>query len=157
MRKVKPIISRETLLAVKTIVAIKLVLILFVWLFHSLIPFNHETQQYNYYYQEANITLGNLLSSWDGQWYLSIADSGYSKVSQELPYIKYMFFPLYPSLIAMTNLAVGNLHLSGLLLSFFCVILSGIMLYKLIKLDWEKEVAYFTLLLYLIFPSLYFL
>jgi len=91
--------------------------------------------------------------NFDGKRFLSIATIGYQPLS-------YFFFPLYPILIRFFGNLFGGLQtdfaLSGLLISnvsFFVAILG---LWKLINLDFKKNIAINTILLLLLFPTSFY-
>lgn len=94
-----------------------------------------------------------ILHAWanfDGVHYLTIAEGGY--------YAQYTqaFFPFYPALMALIDELVGNMLVSGLIISHLAFILALFYLSKLIQLDFDPLVARRTILLYLAFPTSFF-
>jgi len=92
--------------------------------------------------------------NFDGEHYLSIAYQGYQPLT-------YFFFPVYPLTIVFVAKFLGgsfkSLAASGLLISNISFLVALIGLWKLIKLDYKKDIARLTILLLLAFPtSLYF-
>lgn len=92
-------------------------------------------------------------SRWDGQWYLNIAYGGYGTIPFDAP-----FFPLYPMLIAGLH-AITHLPLAadGLLVSYAFLPLGLFYLYKLARLDFDKDVGVKAIITLLLFPSAFFL
>lgn len=95
------------------------------------------------------------LYSWanfDGVHYLTIADYGYNAAD-----LIQAFFPLYPLLMRIINLAINNVLIAGLLLSNVCFFIGILVLFSLVKHHYDKKTAYFTVLSYLLFPTSFFL
>ena len=97
-----------------------------------------------------------LLLAWanfDGEHYLSIAQIGYRGLEQA-------FFPLYPSLMKILTLPFGanlySLTISGLLISNVCFFGSLLVLWKLIRLDFDKKIALLTVIIILVFPTSFY-
>lgn len=93
-------------------------------------------------------------SRWDSPHYLYIAEHGYTNTGDEANFI--VFFPLYPLLVGVLNLILGNPIISGLLISNLFFILGAVTLYKLVKLIANEELAYKASLALAIFPTSYF-
>lgn len=91
--------------------------------------------------------------NFDGEHYLSIAYQGY------LP-LTYFYFPVYPLLTriiaSLVDQSYKNMALTGLLISNISFFLGLVGLYKLILLDFKKEVAYLVVALLLIFPTSFY-
>lgn len=94
-------------------------------------------------------------SNFDGVHYLSIAASGYSN--------DLGFFPLFPILIRffsvfLTGTSAFDLSyfLSGFLISNILFLISLIIFYKLIKIDFSDKTALKSILFLLIFPTSFF-
>lgn len=107
-----------------------------------------------------NYELSPFVFSWanfDGEHYLSIAIFGYKSLQQA-------FFPVYPILIAFfTNLLSNDYFskiiwgiLSGVFISNVFFLLSLIILWDLVRLDYSKKIAFFTLLLLVLFPTSFY-
>jgi len=97
--------------------------------------------------------LGTMWSNFDGVHYLNLAQFGYGY--QHKTDMDYAFFPVYPWLIRQFSF-VGSYLASALFVSHLCLILALIFLYKLIRLDYNKKIAYDSLCLLLIFPTAFF-
>ena len=100
--------------------------------------------------------LGHLLNSWatwDGVWYIKIAQGGYADAD-----VSTAFFPLYPLLLRYTGLVFhNNLVITGIVLSLLFYFLAMIVLHKLIALDFGARIAGRTVLFVSIFPVAFFL
>ncbi len=143
--------------------------LLFSWIyfFHSAVPFSELDYRYNahHYIQDTRKTenrfsLLNALGQYDSQFYLLNADRGYTyrpkKFSQNEPMIveglTYVFFPLYPALVAILNTGIRDIELSAFLMSNFLLLLICFSLYYVTSQWFSKTVAKKTLLLFLVFP-----
>lgn len=91
--------------------------------------------------------------NFDGEHYLSIAQKGYGDGEQA-------FFPLYPLLMRLTVWFSSNnllfLQVSGLIISHVSLFLALIGLWKLVKLDYQENIAKFTIILLLVFPASFY-
>ncbi|MFA5933025.1 MAG: mannosyltransferase family protein [Microgenomates group bacterium] len=87
-------------------------------------------------------------ANFDGVHYLAIAKYGYTTDAG--------FFPLYPVMINVLSYLIGDYFLSGLILSNLFFISGLIIFYKLIRLDFTKEVSYQSVIFLLIFPTAFF-
>ena len=97
----------------------------------------------------GNISLVSLVASlvrWDAGHYLTIAMDGYI-------YPNMAFFPLYPLLVKFLNFFIGNIILSGLMISWVSLFLAIFFLFKLIVFKFkDKNIAYLSIIFLLIFP-----
>ena len=91
------------------------------------------------------------LTNWDGRHFISIAQFGY------LEKFQYAFFPLYPILINYLNKIIDNYSATALFISISCSYLALHFLFKLISIDFSKQVAEKTILFTLFFPVSFFL
>ncbi len=89
--------------------------------------------------------------NWDGGHYLGIAETGYSQKFQ------YAFFPLYPIAIKSLSLATHNYLLAAVLISTVATFLGLHLLYKLVLEDFDKKIAEKTILIFIFFPTSFFL
>lgn len=91
--------------------------------------------------------------NFDGEHYLSIAYQGYQPLT-------YFFFPIYPLTIAFIAKFLGgsftSLAISGLLISNISFFVALVGLWKLIRLDYKKDIARLTILLLLVFPTSFY-
>lgn len=96
-------------------------------------------------------------ANFDGEHYLSISIFGYKNLEQA-------FFPLYPSLISVISKPISadfpnlmfNSIFIGLLISNLAFLISLILLFDLVRLDFSKKIAYWTIILLLIFPTSFY-
>lgn len=89
-------------------------------------------------------------ANFDGVHYLSISRNGYGTYQQA-------FFPLYPFLIKkITPIFGGKDLLAAFLFSNFCFLLALTFFFKLVCLDYPKEVAKNSLLFLIFFPTSFF-
>lgn len=91
----------------------------------------------------------NVWVAWDSVYYYDIARNGYSNAMA-------MFFPLYSFLIFLIGGVLKKYILSGLLISWASIFIGLIYFYKLVKLDFDKDVAERSLFYLLIFPTAFF-
>ena len=139
--------------------AIKITLLFFILVGRPLIPFS--TSDYNingYHYHEKGTQLENSLSAYDGQLYLELAHSGYTGVPPADPGQRiYAFFPFFPFSMRVTSLFFGgNLFFAGIILNFLFSFLAFFYLYKLVLLDYKKEIALKSVYYFVIFPAAIF-
>src|SRR5688572_27004094 len=78
-------------------------------------------------------------ANFDGRHYLNIANSGYQNTD-------FAFFPLYPLLISIAGyvLPISHIYL-GILISTIAMVASMYVIYKIVLLDYKKEVGTLTL------------
>lgn len=91
-----------------------------------------------------------LFWSWgnfDGVHYISIAKSGYANQYTQA------FFPLYPLLIKTLSIFIHNLLLSALFISHICLLVALFVFYKLIRLDFSRQTAIWSIVFLLAFPT----
>lgn len=91
--------------------------------------------------------------NFDGEHYLSIAQRGYQPLT-------YFFFPVYPLIVRLISSVfvdsfVGQ-AVTGLLVSHISILLALVGLWKLLSLDYKKEIIQLTILLLLIFPTSFY-
>ncbi len=92
-------------------------------------------------------------ANFDGVHYLTIAKSGYSAQFTQV------FFPVYPGIISLISRIIqyDNFIIIGLLLSNLFFVISLIILWKLLSLDYNHNVIIWTFLFLFCFPvSFYF-
>jgi hypothetical protein len=84
--------------------------------------------------------LGHLLNPWahwDGVWFIKIATSGYASGGGSTA-----FFPLLPSLLRYIGILFGgNLVITGIVISLACYGGSLWLLHRLVRLDFDEEIA----------------
>lgn len=93
-------------------------------------------------------------ANFDGEHYMSIAMDGYKSLEQA-------FFPIYPLLIHIGSFFLPKGFVSTALVGMIISnlgLLGGLgLLYKLVRLDFSAKVAWVTLILFLLFPTSFFL
>jgi len=82
-------------------------------------------------------SLFNPWAHWDGVWYIKIATSGYADGDGSTA-----FFPLFPLLLRYVGVLFGgNLVLTGIAISLLCYAGSVWLLFRLVRADFDDEVA----------------
>ncbi len=98
---------------------------------------------------------------WDAHWYLAIAEKGYKiseAVQQNYDIIHSAgFFPLYPLCIRLLTLITQNTAASAIFISNASLLMFLFLLWKIISVEKSEETASRAVLLYLVFPSSFFL
>jgi Mannosyltransferase (PIG-V) len=98
---------------------------------------------------------GNLIAApfarWDSVWYLTIAHGGYDHDASRAA-----FFPLYPLLVRGLGVAVGSDLVAGVLISLVAFGVALVVLYRLVALELDHELARGTVLLVAFCPMAYF-
>ncbi|MEM4230362.1 MAG: hypothetical protein QXF25_00585 [Candidatus Pacearchaeota archaeon] len=90
-------------------------------------------------------------ANFDGVHYLSIAQYGYQIYQQA-------FFPMFPLLIKFLSIFFGGDYIvSSLFLVYISLFTSLVFLYKLVSIDFGKDIAKWTLVFFLFFPTSFFL
>jgi hypothetical protein len=105
-------------------------------------------------YRGVAIEQNILLSVWqrfDTNWYLKIAREGYVDVASTV------YFPLYPLLIRVVSLVVGNAMLAALIISNFALVGALAMLYRLSAALFDVSSARRAVAYWLLFPTAFFL
>ena len=92
----------------------------------------------------------------DAQWYLHIAQYGYSG---PLGSKAAAFFPLFPLLIAITarTLTLGNYELAGVVVSLLATTAALWLLYDLVRDELSESIARRTVVLLVVAPTAFFL
>ena len=98
---------------------------------------------------------GNLLAApfarWDSVWYLAIAQGGYDHQPARTA-----FFPLYPLVTRGLGVVIGSDLIAGVLISLACLAIGLTVLYRLVALELDTEVARITVMLLAFCPMAYF-
>lgn len=101
-----------------------------------------------------------LWNRWDAPHYLRLAEVGYVQSSPppdtDDP-LFVVFFPFFPLAVRIVSLALQNLVLSALVVSFAASVGAGYFLFRLVALDADEAVAWRAVLLLFSFPTAYFL
>ena len=115
----------------------------------SIIP-NITQPQYNINPPSADLIYWERWANWDGAHFLSIAQYGYEP-------FQVVFFPLYPLLIKFLSLLTTNYFWAGFIISQIFTVISLYYLYKLVLLDYKKNVAEKAVILLITFPTSFYL
>jgi Dolichyl-phosphate-mannose-protein mannosyltransferase len=92
---------------------------------------------------------------WDSLHYQKLATNGYSAVGEMRPSM--VFYPLFPWLIRLVAIVLHDYLLSAFLISTMASIAAGIILYRLVQLDFNRSTAGLAVWFLFIFPTSYFL
>jgi len=93
---------------------------------------------------------------WDTGWYLDIATNGYSLPGTNPEagnQANYAFFPLYPLLIKILGVIIGDNYTAGIILSNIFLIVACIFLYKLVCLKSDQDTALRSVKYLFLFPT----
>ena len=96
-----------------------------------------------------------LWNRWDALNYQKLAVQGYSAVGDMRPTM--VFYPLFPWTTRLLALVVNDYLVSALLVSTLASIAAGILLYRLVQLDFSRATASLAVWFLFIFPTSYFL
>lgn len=109
------------------------------------------------YDQNQEDGLVGLHARWDSNWYIDIANNGYSRKADDT-LSNVVFFPMYP-LVVRTVARIFHLEtlFSGWFVSIFFCFLSCVYLYKIARKFHPEIDAVRAVVLLLIFPSAFFL
>jgi Mannosyltransferase (PIG-V) len=91
------------------------------------------------------------LARWDSVWYLTIARSGYAHIRERMA-----FYPLYPGMIHILAWVVRSDLVAGVLISLVSFTVALVLLHRLVRLDFDVEVADTTVLLLAFCPVSFF-
>ncbi len=94
-------------------------------------------------------------ANFDGEHYLAIAREGYRP-------LRYFYFPVYPKIIGFLASLTGQNELmaylfSGLFVSNVFSLLSIIFFWKLLRVDYKKKFSFGVLVIFLFFPTSFYL
>ena len=99
----------------------------------------------------------DIWGQWDTGWYLDIAKNWYAVEAPYKNYYNYVFFPLYPTLIKLLGAVIGNNFYAGLIISNAALLAAAILLYKLVEIDHDREVALNSVKYMFIWPTSFIL
>ncbi len=101
--------------------------------------------------------ISDIWSRWDSEWYHMIIHHGYVASPDPLVQTDVVFFPLYPYIVKLFSTPFGwNDFYVGSVLSFVFFVIACVLLYKLLKLDFEKNLANRVIFFILLFPLSFF-
>jgi hypothetical protein len=134
--------------------AVKLFSLALILLAYRLLPFNVESYWVNYHFPiDAVPNWVSAFKTWDAQYYLYLANWGYSPGSQPDA-----FYPLLPFLISQVQfLFFGNTLVTGLVLSIIFTLTGVGFLYQLVRESWGETVAFRSCVALLAFPTAFYL
>ena len=99
----------------------------------------------------SDLILG-LANQWDSQHFIEIARNGYP--TGVLNHVLYAFAPVYPVMVASVNVMVGDLYLSGVIVSNVSHFIAMFAFYKVARLYVDYEKACLLTLVFALFPTL---
>ena len=97
-------------------------------------------------------TLGFLQAAWrhfDGVWFARIAEHGYGLK-------RAAFFPLYPAAMRAVSAVVGKTDLAGIIVSTVCYAAALVILYRLVKEEFDARTALWAVVLLSFAPTSFF-
>ncbi len=97
----------------------------------------------------------SIWNRWDGPHYLDIAKDGYQTYGEQSLFI--VFYPFYPLIVKIGSFIFGSFEFSAIIVSIILSIIASVFLYELTLLDFDKRVAFLSVLFLNIFPTAYFL
>lgn len=106
-------------------------------------------------FQNTAPTILELWNRWDTPHYINIAQNGYTNVGDSSFFI--VFFPLYPLLIRLFSVFIGDYLFSAMVVSNLASVLAVLYFYKLVRKDYTSNDATRVVFYFLIFPTAYFL
>jgi Gpi18-like mannosyltransferase len=104
-------------------------------------------------------------SPWDGQWYLFLGQRGYPEKPHDVSIngwtnptrFTYAFFPLYPILLKINYLTIGNIYQSAFILTNIILIITILSLFYTLNKIFNQQTAFWTTLLLFTSPFAIFL
>jgi hypothetical protein len=99
----------------------------------------------------------DIWGQWDTGWYLDIAKNWYCFEAHYQNHSNYAFFPFYPTLIKLFGTVIGNHFYAGLIISNTALVGAAILLYKLVELDHDPEIAISSVKYMFIWPTSFIL
>ena len=107
----------------------------------------------------GNVSFADDLNFWnftDSCHYIDIARDGYLSYGDWDRLVQLVFLPGYPMVIGLLNKLVGNYLYSAMIASGLCFALSGVVLYRLARLDYCHSDAIRTVKYFCILPAAFF-
>ena len=159
--------QKKLLAAFIAFIAFNGLLIAYLNQYHSLVPFskhNYITNAHHYLEdpraEEKHFNLLSAIAQYDAQWYLKIANEGYTKRFMSLntegktsmDRLSFAFFPLYPILLYLTNLLIHNIEFSAFLISNIFLIVNFFSLFSIVSKLYSQSIALKTIFLLFLFP-----
>ncbi len=159
--------DRKLWLCFSAFIILNILFYLFIFLFNSKISFSKfdYTKNAHHYFIDPRINgekfdFLRAIGQYDAQWYLKIANEGYSKNptttnlnnKNALDGLTYAFFPLYPLILAFVNLPIKNIELAAFIASNVFMVAIFFSLYIVIKNLYGENKALKTIFLLFFFP-----
>ena len=150
------LISKSFRLCLSIFILINVLLYLFIFFFHQLVPFNAYYYYYHAYhylpdprFYHHNFDFLSALAQWDAQFYLHIAAKGYSQVMGSF---MYAFFPLYPLSLFIINKLINNIELTAFIVGNIVLLADFISLYFIVTKLYNEKIAFRTSILMFLYP-----
>ena len=99
--------------------------------------------------------ISEIWNIWDARHYMSASD-GYTSFIDKDEYVTLAFFPLYPLLLKIVNIVIQSKETSGLIVSCLTTSVACVYMYKLVCIDYGKNIAEKALKLMNIVPFGFF-
>ena len=96
-----------------------------------------------------------LWNRWDALHYQNLALHGYNAIGDMRPTM--VFYPLFPWTVRMVALVINDHLVSAFIVSTLCSIVAGILLYRLVQLDFSRATASLAVWFLFVYPTSYFL
>lgn len=90
---------------------------------------------------------------WDSSHYLTIANNWYTPSPVGEKFFTYAFSPLYPGLMRAIGWMVDSNFLAGVIISNISLIAAAIMLYKIVRIDYDENTALRSVKFLFLFPA----
>ncbi|MBI2021771.1 glycosyltransferase family 39 protein [Candidatus Daviesbacteria bacterium] len=160
--------DNKFILALTAFIVFNILLYIFIFKFHDLVPFNRVNYVYNahHFFEDPRIrgekfNLLDGLSQFDAQWYLKISKDGYPKNPQDnsaegnkgsWERLIYAFPPLFPLVISAVNALFRNIEFSAFILTNILLVANFISLYYVVTKLFSAKLALKTSFLLFLFP-----
>lgn len=113
---------------------------------------------YQIFMEERLPSLGAAFAIWD-RWdaphYLDLARYGYAATGEQSLFI--VFYPLFPWLTRLVGRPLGDYLAGAFIVSTVASLVAVVLLYRLVRLDYDEAVAQRAVWFFCIFPASYFL
>ncbi len=95
---------------------------------------------------------------WDTRWYLDVARRWYSpEALPETGEANYAFFPLYPLVMRVLGMVVGDVYVAGMVISNLALVVAATLMYRLVRMEADTSAAERSLKYFLLFPTAFVL
>ena len=123
-----------------------------------------------YFIKEPNGSISQFIEwlnqTGDVPHYMRIATGGYhgdsyvdpvGPVGNVTAQMLVVFYPLFPMLMKVVGFVVGDLMISGMIISNICAILAAVYMYKLVRLDYSAKTASMAVVFMFLYPFSFFM